>query len=97
MVIKGKMLLFPFSAVFCFRSNLYDLEKLSGTDVKCYWTKARKEKTHEDYKALPLFATNCLKEKVPLKLQLSDDALSDCRKKLLSAAPLSSLAKHFDG
>jgi hypothetical protein len=44
---------------FCCRSNIADLEKISSTDIKCYWDKNKKE-VGDSFHAKPLADFECV-------------------------------------
>jgi hypothetical protein len=53
---------------FCCRSAIANLEKISSTDIKCYWDKNKKE-AGDGFHAKPLADLMCAKSKATQDIQ----------------------------
>lgn len=78
---------------FC-RSDISSLEKLSSTDLKCYWTQAKK-KVKEEYEARPLLETACFAGKVEKTEGLSAEKQKECFEELIGICKNSALSLHL--
>lgn len=71
------------------------LDKISGTDIKCYWAGQKKNVLNE-YSALPIMENKCLKEKNSnTTKRLTEQQASDCFKELSGVCVNSAQCKHL--
>ncbi|KAJ8910759.1 hypothetical protein NQ315_009066, partial [Exocentrus adspersus] len=77
-------------------SNINALEKLSTTDVKCYWTE-KKKVVNEEYEAKPLVEIPCFTTNVTDGEELKPEIKEDFFRKVLAACSGSALTLHLKG
>lgn len=70
------------------------MEKLSTTDVKCYWA-GKKKLVEEQYEAKPLLDTPCFSSKVFKAKELTAEQQKECFDSIIRTCPGSALALHL--
>lgn len=80
--------------IYIFRSNICSLEKLSSTEVKCYWSKQKKS-VEEQYEAKPLLETTCFSSLVHKTEELTAEQQKKCFETLIGVCKESALSLHL--
>ncbi|KAJ8976154.1 hypothetical protein NQ317_018093 [Molorchus minor] len=82
--------------LYCTRYDVMELEPVSATDLKCVWSQ-KKQSALEQYKAVPLMETDCLKEQGSGNIvveNLSTEDADNLRLQFETCVPHSALMKH---